>query len=25
LLEENFQMDPRANKIRSGNFILVKK
>lgn len=25
LLEVNFQMDPRANKIRSGNFILVKK
>jgi len=25
LLEVNFQTDPRANKIRSGNFILVKK
>lgn len=25
LLEVNFQADPRANKIRTGNFILVKK
>jgi hypothetical protein len=25
LLEVNFQTDPRPNKIRSGNFILVKK
>jgi hypothetical protein len=25
LLEVNFQTDPQANKIRSGNFILVKK
>jgi hypothetical protein len=25
LLEVNFQTDPGANKIRSGNFILVKK
>jgi len=25
LLEVNFQTDPRTNKIRSGNFILVKK
>jgi len=25
LLEVNFQTDPKANKIRSGNFILVKK
>jgi hypothetical protein len=25
LLEVNFQADPRANKIRGGNFILVKK
>ncbi len=25
LLEVNFQTDPRANKIRSGNFILLKK
>ena len=25
LLEVNFQTDPRANKIRVGNFILVKK
>ena len=25
LLEVNFQADPQANKIRAGNFILVKK
>ena len=25
LLEVNFQTDPQANKIRAGNFILVKK
>ena len=25
LLEVNFQTDPQTNKIRSGNFILVKK
>jgi hypothetical protein len=25
LLEVNFQADPRANKVRGGNFILVKK
>ena len=25
LLEVNFQAKPRANKIRAGNFILVKK
>jgi hypothetical protein len=25
LLEVNFQADPRANKLRAGNFILVKK